>query len=179
MEDRMIKSYFFKNELLLNKIVDDYYNYISKIISNMGISKEEDKEEIISDVIFVIWKNEEKLDRNLGFKPYIAGVTKKIIYKKLKSESKIPTIDFEEYDYVSEFNIEDTIETKEINDFVLRNLEQYSDIDARIFEMFYLEDKSINQISKSIGISKTNIKVKLHRIRKKVKEILKIGGFNI
>lgn len=177
MGEHIIKSYFFKDELSISKIVEDYYSYIAKIATNMGIFNEEDKEEIVSDVIFVIWKNKDKLNKELDFSPYIAGVTKNIVYKKLKKENKISTVDFEEYDYISNFNISDAVEEKEINDFILRTLEQNSPIDSKIFEMFYLEDKSIGQISKITGISKNNVKVKLHRIRKKIKEILKLGGF--
>ena len=46
-----------------------------------------------------------------------------------------------------------------------------------MFRKFYFEDKSIKQIAKEMELTKSNVKTKLHRIRKKVKEFLKIGGF--
>ena len=177
MENYIIKSYFKKDELLLDKVLDDYYNYISKIIINIGILSEEDKEEIISDVIFVLWKNKEKLDRTKILTPYIAGITKRIVYKKMNLNYKENTVNFDEYDDISSFNIESIIENKEINDYIIHSLKEYSKIDSKIFEMFYLEEKSIKQISNIMGLSKVNVKTKLHRIRKKVKEILRIGWF--
>lgn len=182
MIEQFIKDYFSKGELLLGKVVDDYYNYISTVVSNVGIKSEEDKEEIISDVFFIIWKNKNKLNKDLKFSPYIASITKRVAYKKLNLEIKTQNLDlddFDEKDYISNFKIDSIIEEKELNDIIIKNLEQYSEIDSAIFKMFYIEDKSINQISKITGLTKANVKTKLFRIRKKVKEILKIGGYKI
>lgn len=178
-EERKIKSYFFKNDLLINRVVDDYYNYINTIITNMGIL-EEDKEEIASDVFFIIWKNKDKLDRNLNFSPYIASITRNLCYKKFNfiKRNIVDTEEFEEKDYTADFDLDRIIEEKELNEVIFQNLNEFSEIDARIFEMFYVEDKSIKQISKITGLTKSNVKTKLHRIRKKIKEILKIGGYN-
>lgn len=180
VEERIIKSYFYKNELLLNRVVDDYYNYISTVIKNMGVANDEDREEIISDVFFVIWKNKDKLDRSLNFSLYIASVTRNLCYKKLNIEKKsyVDAQDFEDSEYIADFNLAQIVEEKEINDLIIRNLDENSEIDSRIFEMFYIEDKSIKQIAKITGLSKSNVKTKLHRIRKKIKEMLKIGGYN-
>ena len=41
-----------------------------------GLLKEEDVEELISDVLLAVWKNKERIEKNLELKPYIAGITK-------------------------------------------------------------------------------------------------------
>ena len=43
--------------------------------------------------------------------------------------------------------------------------------------MFYYEELSIKDIAKELNISDVNVKTKLHRIRKKIKQELKRGGF--
>ena len=81
-EKNLIKSYFDKTgNLDLNKIVNDYTNYVFIIIRNMSkdMLTKEDMEEIISDVFLVVWKNKDKLDLNQELKPYIAGISKNII----------------------------------------------------------------------------------------------------
>lgn len=181
INEKQIKTYFFKNELNMENIINDYYNYISKIIKNSTNISIEDEEEIISDVIFIVWKNKDKLDKTLSLTPYIAGITKKVIYKKYNSSLRdlgnFMDYQDDENDYVSDFNVENLIEEKELNDYILNSLQKASLVDADIFRKFYFEDKSINQISKETGISKSNVKTKLHRTRKKVKELLKLGGF--
>ena len=63
MEEQKIEKYFIKNELDIQRILSDYYSYIKTIIRNNANISLEDQEEIISDVIFIIWKNKDKLDR--------------------------------------------------------------------------------------------------------------------
>ena len=57
---------------------------------------------------------------------------------------------------------------------ILNNLDKQ---EAEIFNKYYFEDKSIKQITKETGLTKSNVKTKLCRIRKKVKDLLKMGGF--
>ena len=71
-----------QNNLNMEKIVEDYYNYISTIIRKSYNFKVEDEDEMISDVFLIIWKNRDKLRRKEKFSPYIAGITKKVIYRK-------------------------------------------------------------------------------------------------
>ena len=176
MEHKLIEKYFEKNELRIQLIINDYYSYINTIIKNNTNVNEEDAEEIISDVIFIVWKNTEKLDRKRRLTPYIAGITKKVIYKRYKVNiRKLQTIEeFEEKDCISDFNVEKLIEEKELNEYILKKLEG---IEIDIFRMYYFEDKSINRISKETKLTKSNVKTKLCRIRKKLKEQLRNGGF--
>ena len=178
IEERLIEKYFKNNELNMIKLVDDYYNYIGTIIKNFQNISVEDEEEIISDVFFIIWNNKEKLDRKLEFSPYIAGITKKVIYKKYNQnrDSKLIYEDFED-DITDNFNIEKLLEEKEMNDCILRNLKSLGEKEYLVFTKFYYEDKKIKDIAKELELSVSSVKTTLHRTRKKVKEFLKIGGF--
>jgi len=51
------------------------------------------------------------------------------------------------------------------------------EIDIRIINMFYYSAKSIKDIAKELDISEVNVKTRLHRTRKKIKQELKRGGF--
>ena len=82
MEEKLIKEYFLKDELIVNNIIEDYYNYISAIIRNFHNIGPEDTEEIISDVFFIVWKNRNNLDKNSKLSPYIAGITRRIIFRR-------------------------------------------------------------------------------------------------
>lgn len=159
VEEKIIETYFLKNELNMQDIVDDYYNYIRTIIKNFPNLSIEDEEEILSDVFFIVWKN------------------KNVIYKKYKEiNSKFLYDEFDE-DFQDNFNIEELLEEKELNDCIIKNLKAVGEEEYLIFSKFYFEDKKIKDISKELGISVSSAKTKLHRTRKKVKEFLKIGGF--
>lgn len=177
VEEKIIETDFLKNELNMQDIVDDYYNYIRTIIKNFPNLSIEDEEEILSDVFFIVWKNKNVLEKESRLSPYIARITKNVIYKKYKEiNSKFLYDEFDE-DFQDNFNIEELLEEKELNDCIIKNLKAVGEEEYLIFSKFYFEDKKIKDISKELGISVSSAKTKLHRTRKKVKEFLKIGGF--
>lgn len=45
-----------------------------------------------------------------------------------------------------------------------------------IINLYYFEEKAISEISEITGLGQSNVKVKLHRLRKKLKEL--ISGVN-
>lgn len=177
VEEKIIERYFLKNELNMQYIINDYYNYVRTIIKNFQNISIEDEEEILSDVFFIVWKNKNILERESKLSPYIAKITKNVIYKKYKeTNSKFIYDDFDE-DFEDNFNTEELLEEKEMNDCIIKNLKSIGELEYLIFTKFYYEDKKIKDISRELGISIGNAKTKLHRTRKKIKEFLKVGGF--
>lgn len=176
-KEKRIEEYIIKNNLNMEKIVDDYYNYISTIIRNSYNFKAEDEDEMISDVFLIIWKNRERLHKQERFGPYIAGITKKVIYRKYKEvTNEIETSEYEE-NMIDNFNIDNIIEEKEINNCITNNIKQIGDAEYKISTKFYYEGKKVKEIAKEMNLTTSNVKTKLHRTREKVKDILKIGGF--
>jgi RNA polymerase sigma-70 factor (ECF subfamily) len=56
-------------------------------------------------------------------------------------------------------------EQKRIIDMALTQL---NELDYLVITMFYMKEKSIDDIAEITGLSKSNVKVKLHRIRKRM-----------
>ena len=176
-KEKLIEEYIVKNNLDMEKVVEDYYNYISKIIRNSHSFKIEDEDEMISDVFLIIWKNREKLRLKEKFSPYIAGITKKIIYRKYKEINNSMEITQYEENMTDDFNIDNIIEQRDINNCIANNLKGIGGTEYQIFTKFYYEGKKVRQIAKEMNMSVSNVKTKLHRTRNKIKQILKVGGF--
>lgn len=176
-KENTIESYIVDNQLDMPRVFDEYYHYVSKIIKNKHTIKIEDEEEMIADVFLILWKNKDRLDRKAVFSPYIAGITKRLIYRKYRELSR--TIEFSQYEneMISRFNVDSIVEQKEMNDCITKNLKALGDTEYEIFKKFYYEGKKIKQIAQEMNLSSSNVKTKLHRTRKKIKEILKVGGF--
>ena len=83
-----IKHYIKNNELDLEKIINEYSSYTATIIYNMSRNslKDEDKEEIVSEVFFILWKNKDKLNINKYLSSYIAGITRNVVKEYLRNE---------------------------------------------------------------------------------------------
>lgn len=92
-----IKIYKSGNELDLEKIINEYSNYICKIIENMANKYlvKEDKEEILADTFFILWKNKDKLEDDKILSSYIVGIVRNLVREK----SRILSIDYDIQEY--------------------------------------------------------------------------------
>ncbi len=171
-KDKEIKQYIKNNELDLEKIINEYSSYIATIINNMACANlsNEDKEEIISEVFFILWKNKHKLDINKNLSSYIAGITRNLVkeyLRKIKIDVDISDYENSLYSY-DKIDFFDT-EIQEIRN-IEKKLENMKEIDKTIFLDFYYSSKSIKDIAKEQKMSEFSVKQRLYRIRNKIKK---------
>ena len=179
VEDEKIYTYIENNKLQMEKIMEKYKNYISTIIKNSYIKlSNEDIEEVILDVFFTLWKNQNKIDINKSMSAYISGITKNLIkykYRQCKANQNI-----EEYEekLIDSSNIEITLLKNEKQNIISEELEKLKQEDKEIFIEYYYDDRSIKEISKIFNMSESKVKSKLFRIRKRLNKILKKRGYS-
>ncbi len=175
-----IKEYKNNNELDLEKIVNEYSNYLSKIIENMTnhYLTKEDKEEILLDTFFILWKNKDKLEDDKMLSSYLAGIVKNLI----KEKSRVLSINYDIQDYENTiYDIKNTdmlYERREKIDKIREVLEQMKEEDIKIFKLYYYGGKKIKEIAQILNVSEFNVKTRLYRIRKRIKQDLEKGGYS-
>lgn len=141
-------------------IIEEYNHYVYTIINNIAPSLSyEDKEEIESDVFYLLWKNQDKINSNL--KSYLASVARNCTYKKLK-ERKID-IEYDDNLYNQDIYFDKMLIIDEA-------LEQLNEEDKDIFVLYYVYGLKAKEIAVKKNIKTNYVKVKLYRMRKKLKE---------
>ncbi len=180
LKNEILNDYLINRKLDIDRILDDFYNYVYIIVKN-GISvsiTDEDIEEIISDVFVAIWKNSSNLLKTIEIKPYLAGIAKNVIRNKYRNtELNFSISDYEE-NLIDTCNIEKIAEENEQNKVVLDTLKTVKQEEYKIFIMFYYESKSVKEIAKILNLSTSNVKTILHRVRKVIKRNLEDGGYS-
>ncbi len=150
----------------IETIIDEYSNYIFKIVNNIVSTSlpYQDKEEIVADVFFLLWKNQEYINKDL--KSYLAAIAKNSAYSKLRNKK----ITLELKDELITDNL--TFDTDNVIDEILvrQKIEELSEIEKTIFTLYYVDGYKIKEIAKKLKLSSSGIKMKLYRIRKKLKE---------
>ena len=167
-----IKHYIKNNELDLEKIINEYSSYTATIIDNMvrNSLKDEDKEEIVSEVFFILWKNKNKLNINKYLSSYIAGITRNVVkeyLRKVKINFNISDYENSLYNYDKIDLLDDNVEEISKIEEKLKNMKK---IDKTIFLDFYYSFKSIKDIAKEQKISEFSVKQRLYRIRNKIRK---------
>lgn len=178
MKRMLISQYKNGNELQIEQIFIKYSSYVCKIIKNMSHNlTNEDVEEIVLDVFLIIWNNKEKLKSDFPIEPYMASITRNIVKNRYRQLPINDNIDDYESAIEDLTDIQLLVEQKEKNKLIEETLNTMKQQDKDIFILFYYQSMSINEIASKLNMSKTNIKTKLHRIRKKIRESLIKGGY--
>lgn len=173
MESR-IEKYVKGEELDIEKIVDDFSPYVNTIIRNTVYNNlsNEDKEEILLDTFFVVWKRNEEGYKIENLSAYISGITRNLIKEKLKKRKL--SLDLEQIENSLDFSYyESYLEEIEKIEEVCNKIKNIKPDELKIFNMFYYSNISIKDIAKELRLSESNIKTKLHRTRKKIRKYLK------
>lgn len=167
-----LNNYMNNKTLDLDSIIDKFTPYIKTVINNMSGNNLsfEDKEEILTDTFFILWKNRDL--EIIHLEAYLSGIARNLIKEKFKKLNI--TYNLDDYENIIEFN--DNIDMLSEQREKLSKLEigykALNEEEFKILTMFYYSSKSIKDIAKELKLSETNVKTKLFRIRKKLKKFL-------
>ncbi|MBQ9072324.1 MAG: sigma-70 family RNA polymerase sigma factor [Bacilli bacterium] len=153
-----------------DKIYDEYYNKIYYWALGKTHNKEDAKDllnDIFVEIFIYLNKNIkiEKLDNLIWTISY--NTWKNKVRKIMKDKNIIYDDDIIDNTKYEEENID-----KIIYEDIINNLEHYglTDNEIKCFNLYYQEEKKVNEISKIMKTSESNIKYYLFNSRKKIKE---------
>ncbi|MCL2384185.1 MAG: sigma-70 family RNA polymerase sigma factor [Oscillospiraceae bacterium] len=165
------------NEMYLEELVTKYNDYLLKVITNTNTKiSNEDIEEIVADTFFILWKNINRIEEIESIKAYISVIAKNLL--KNKYRKTVITYDISDYEnaIADSLGLDALIEQKEREELLEKGLNEFAREDIAIFTEFYYSSKKVKEIARELEISESKVKVKLHRMRKKLKKLLKEGG---
>lgn len=157
---------------LLDRYSRQVFSLIVKVVGNR-----EDAEELAQDVFVKVYRNLSSFKGDSSFSTWIY----RIAYNTAISETRRKKHEF----LAIEESVINNVSEEEVADALGRsdNSEQMNRLDAALAQLppderaiillFYMKEKSIDEIADITGLTASNVKVKLHRIRKKLFVILK------
>ncbi len=179
-DSKTIKEFEEANKLDIEKIIKTYNSYLYTIIKK-SISNPEEIEEILSDVFLTLWKNRKILQKDVNVKSYLVGITKNLIKKRYRYyniEYMMESIEDLEDKIEAKFDFSNLIENREKSKIIEESLSEMKYQERQIFDMFYYQNKRINDIARILNISVTKVKVTLYRLRKILKKKFKERGYD-
>jgi len=166
------------DETALEEIMQKYFPLVSSIIFNIGRGtlRKEDIEEAVTDTFVTLWKNRDKV-KDETLKGYICCIAKTKAFDKLDSVGKEIILDIEEINAEDDFSLEINIEQKEINKILGDAVNELGKPDSEIVIRYYFYYQRISDIAEITGMTVDNVKVRLHRARKKIRKYLEERGY--
>lgn len=156
-------------------LVERYQHFVFTIAMKVLRSRE-DAEEVAQDVFVKVYKTLGTYEKKSKFSTWLYTVTfRTAIDTGRKKQLFTDSID----DNTSFLQIEDAeenplheVQHSDLNFQLQLVLNRLRPEDAALITLFYLNEKSIKEISEITGLTETNIKTKLHRTRELLREHL-------
>jgi RNA polymerase sigma-70 factor (ECF subfamily) len=127
--------------------------------------------DLLQEVFISVWSNLEKFKGASTFKTWIYRITVNTCLQYIKKEKKERTYPISEIENKISVTKNENVTNPNIQK-LYNAIGQLKKID-RLIIMMVLENQDYDSISEIIGIKPTNLRVKIHRIKKRLETILK------
>jgi RNA polymerase sigma-70 factor (ECF subfamily) len=145
-------------------LVYRYSRKVHQLILRL-IGSREDAEELAQDVFMKVFRNLGSFKGECSFSTWIFRIAYNTAISAARKKRPLFTP-------VDEWVIECLPEAPEAGDdriaYLRRAMEALAPGDAAIIMLFYMEDRSVDDIASITGLSTSNVKTRLHRIRKRL-----------
>ena len=156
---------------LVRKHERSVFNLVFRIVKNR-----ETAEEIAQDAFVKSFKELERLEDPSKYKPWLL----KIAYRRAIDQvrlKKVPTIEVDEKaipegDHRSIPDPLELLQKKQRIQWVEALIAPLSEVDQGILVLYYLEDFKVAEVAEAVGLSESNVKIKLMRARAWLKSAL-------
>ena len=160
--------------------IDERNKVIQIIMQNMGIihkvanmfcKRQEDKDDLIQEIMTQLWSSFEKYDDAYKLGTWIYRISLNIaisFYRKKQTlENHFMPLD-EKLDIISNDENENEVETNNL-ELLEKFISKLKEFDKALM-LLYLEKKSHQEISEILGISTSNVSTKIARIKEGLKQ---------
>lgn len=163
----------------LEEIIAGYSPYVFSVLSRrLGLFKTpEDLEELASDVFFSLWRHRNRL-RTAHLRGWLSKAAENRAKDFLRRQ-RLKTVSTEDCLSLPDHAIE-TLADTELRRQVLRQaLEGLEPESKEIFQRYYYQDCTVDQIAQMLNMNPSTVKSRLQRGRQKLKDVLTEGGISV
>ena len=156
----------------LKWFIGKYTPYVSTIIYNIigSAMSSADVEEVASDVFFALWENADKVNSG-SVRGYLGSIARNKAKNKFREAGFDLPLD--EDLYISEdLPLEEKQMERELQEAVRQKVLQMKEPDREILLRYYYYYQPIPRIAQEMGMSPSNIKVRLYRARNTLRSTL-------
>lgn len=155
-------------------IVDKYKDLVYTLCVRM-LTSEADAEEAAQDVFVKVYKSIKSFQGKSKFSTWIYRITYNqcisIIRRKVKLIDLVDELPETEIDE-SALDALEELKQKDRSRFIKQAMEALPETDAFILTLFYYEELSLEEICEVTGQTNNNVRIRLHRARKRMYVVL-------
>lgn len=163
----MSKEAMVSFEDIVNEFSDQLMVYLKRMVGNP-----EDANDLFQETLMKIANNLVNFEYRSSIKTWVYKITTNVAYDYFRKKKNLQLVTFDENETSSNDNECDRIVLDEMN-ICVREVINKMPIDYRTVTILYnLQGKSIAEVAEICDISVENAKIRIHRAKKQLKEIL-------
>ena len=156
-----------KEEFL--ELLSNYQGIVHKV-NLIYFRNKTDREDNFQEIIYQLWKSFPGLQNRNSIGSWIYAVSINTSISRLKKESRIEYREklpepIDKFDMIEELSFNENIQ------LLLQAIYHLNEIDKSIM-LLYLEEKSYDEIAEILGLSKSNVGVRINRAKELLKKNL-------
>ncbi|MCI5082510.1 MAG: sigma-70 family RNA polymerase sigma factor [Saprospiraceae bacterium] len=170
MEDeQLIKQVLSGQQAAFHQLVLKYQNFVFTITHRV-LSSREEAEEAAQDTFLKVYKTLSSFEGKSKFSTWLYSIAYRTAID-LARKKKLPIDSIDNDDHYLQIKDsakarpDDILQQQDLQTTLQMVIERLKPIDATLITLFYLHEKSIKEIVEITGLSKSNVKTKLHRLR--------------
>nr|WP_299342085.1 RNA polymerase sigma factor [Allomuricauda sp.] len=157
-------------------LVEKYQEYVFTIVVRM-LKVNEEAEEVAQDTFIKVYESLSGFKGDSKFSTWLYRIAyRKALDQIRKNKNRVQSFelieDISEDKYQTIDNPSEAMEGQERLQRIKRCINQLNPTDAALVTFFYFEDLSIKEIASITQLTEDNVKVKLHRSRKKLFDLM-------
>ena len=175
-ERRLIQQLQEKNPEALRSLINTYQGYVAAIIRNIGRSAltEDDIEELTADVFLAAWQTADKLLEG-KVRSYLAAIARNHVKSRLRVRKE--TVPLEDTMILETVDLQEEVEHTLLAEALRDTIHELPKQDSEILIRHYYYYQQLAEIAGEMHLSPAAVKVRLHRARKKLKQLLVERGY--
>jgi len=171
--DKVLQGDAASYSYLVEKYKDMAYTVAIKIVRNA-----EDAEEVAQDSFIKAFQQLRTFQGRSKFSTWLYTIVyRTAISKTRKKKIEVTGIDdyvIDNYSTGNSFSQIEELKKEEQQKYIKAAIDKLPELDALLVTLFYVNDNTLDEIEKITGYTKTNIKVRLFRARKKLQKSLEL-----
>lgn len=153
------------------------YSHLAFSLSMKLLNQREDAEEAAQDAFIKAYNSLQSFQSSSTFKTWFFRIVYNTSISKLRTrknvEVKIEDVKISDTELYSTENAVGQLNTEDRQKYLQEGLERLEPEERALLKMYYYDDFSMDEVSAITGLTVSNVKVKIHRSRKRLLQVLR------
>jgi len=134
------------------------------------LKNRQDAEEASQDSFIKAYKKLASFDKTSKFSTWLYRIAYRTSLDFLRKRKRTEDIDDHAFGLKEDFEVQGKIQNEERFEILKSVLNSLEEEESTLIRLFYFEEMQVRDLAKITGLTESNVKIKLFRVRKKLKE---------